>query len=68
MSDLIWVAIIAATPPTIAAFVTARGTNQRVAQVHDLANNRLTEALNKIEILSGTVARLESEARTTKEG
>ena len=51
MNDLIWVAIIAAIPPTLAVILTARKQERKIDAVHDLANNRLTEALTKIEKL-----------------
>jgi hypothetical protein len=51
VSDLIWVAIIAATPPTIASVLTAIRAEKKIDAVHALANNRLTEAIEGQRLL-----------------
>lgn len=63
MTELIWVAVIAAIPPTLAVFFTARKQERKIAEVHDLANNRLTEALAKIEKLQRALGAKNRHAR-----
>ncbi len=65
MTDLVWVAVIAAIPPTLTVLVSNHHQNTKAAiiedkvdQVHALANDRLTKALDKIEALNLTVERL----------
>ena len=57
MSDLIWVAIIAAFPPTLAVVLTSRKQEKKIDAVHQLANDRLTKALERIEKLQVLVDR-----------
>ena len=55
MSDLVWVAIIAAVPPILtvllATWLQSRSLGRKVDAVHALANDRLTKALEKIQEL-----------------
>ncbi len=53
-STLIWVALIAAVPPTlaaVAALISSRKNTAGLAVVHELVNSRLTAALDKIDAL-----------------
>jgi hypothetical protein len=68
MSDLIWVAIIGAIPPTLAVYLSDKKQTKKIDAVHDIANSRLTEALLKIEALSLTVERQRVAAKGRDEG
>jgi len=79
VSDLVWVAAIAAVPPTLAVLASSwkQGhENKKIAgnmvlqigvvegkvdEVHKLANDRLTSALDRIEQLSLVVERLRAD-------
>ena len=71
IDPLVWAAAIAATPPTLAVWLAYRKsakkaveTSDKVEEVHKLANDRLTKALERIESLSLLVDRL-SKGRST---
>lgn len=70
MSDQVWTAIIAATPPTLTivaatwlqnrrADKTATVLGSKVDEVHQVTNSRLTEALVKIEALQRQLGQAE---------
>ena len=48
----IWIAVIVAIPPTIAAVVNSR----KLDSVHILVNSRLSEALTEIKVLRKVVS------------
>ena len=65
MNDIVWAALIAALPPVITIVLSNRAQNKKtdlvvrkVDEVHALANNRLSEALKKIEDLTIRLDRL----------
>ena len=57
MTDIL-IALIAATPPTLAVILASRSLHTKVAEVHDLANDRLTRALNEIKKLTRDIERI----------
>jgi len=65
MSDTVWIAVVTAVAPTLAVILSnisqskkTKNVEDKVDQVHQLANNRLTTALDKIEELTKVVATL----------
>ncbi len=51
MSDLVWAATIAATPPTLAVVVAFFAQRSKIKEVHTLVNDRLEKAMATIEQL-----------------
>ena len=67
MSDLLWAAIIASVPPTLTVLISNRQQNKKtdvvvkkVDEVHALANDRLSKALEKIQELTLRLDRLKN--------
>ena len=52
----IWVAVIAAVAPTLAALFTGCENGRKLDAVHVLVNSRLSEALDEIKTLRGIVS------------
>ena len=53
----VWVAVIAGCPALVAVILSHRRAGKKMEQIHVLVNSRLTEALDEISALKGTLVR-----------
>lgn len=59
---VVWLALIASLPATIAAIATlvvGMSTNTGVAKVHELTNSRLTEVTSKLDARDATIEEMQ---------